>query len=86
MKNWKRQGKNHRKFSNGRSRFATVREKCLENEIYSRSGSFVDGQGHLERTWKVREKAVNLKINRYGRQSSENLSCSRGERVYFLMR
>ena len=29
----------------------------------------MDGQGKLERTWKVR----NLKINSYGRQSSENL-------------
>ena len=27
---------------------ATVREKCLENEIFSRSGNFVDGQGNLE--------------------------------------
>ena len=33
----------------------------------------LDGQGHLERTWKVREKSGNLKINGYGRQSSENL-------------
>ena len=34
---------------------------------------FVDGQGNLERTWKVREKSGNLKINGYGRQTSENL-------------
>ena len=33
----------------------------------------MDGQGNLERTWKVREKSGNLKINRYGRQNSENL-------------
>ena len=31
----------------------------------------MDGQGNLERTWKVREKSGNLKINGYGRQSSE---------------
>ena len=31
------------------------------------------GQGNLERTWKVKEKSGNLKINGYGRQSSENL-------------
>ena len=33
-------------------------------------------------------KLGNLKINGYGRQSSENLFifCSRGERMYFLMR
>ena len=34
---------------------------------------FVDGQGNLERTWKVWEKSGNLKINGYDRQSSENL-------------
>ena len=33
----------------------------------------MDGQGNLERTWKVREKSGNSKINSYGRQSSENL-------------
>ena len=33
----------------------------------------MDGQENLERTWKVREKSANLKINGYGRQSSENL-------------
>ena len=37
------------------------------------SWNFVDGQGHLERTWKVREMSGNLKINGHGRQSSENL-------------
>ena len=30
------------------------------------------GQGNLERTFKVREKSGNLKINGYGRQTSEN--------------
>ena len=38
------------------SRVAMVWEKYLENEFFSRSGNFVDGQGNLERTWKVREK------------------------------
>ena len=33
----------------------------------------MDGQGNLERTWKVREKSGNWKIHGYGRQSSENL-------------
>ena len=33
----------------------------------------MDGQGNLERTWKVREKSGNLKINGYGKQFSENL-------------
>ena len=41
----------------------------------------MDGQGNLERTWKVRDFE---KKNGYGRQSSENLFCSRGERMYFL--
>ena len=34
------------------------------------SGNFLYGQGNLERTWKVREKSGNLKINGYGRLSS----------------
>ena len=59
------------------TRVATVREKYLENEIFfqvrEKSGNFVDGQGNLERTWKVRKKSGNWKINGYGRQSSENL-------------
>ena len=45
-------------------RVATVREKYLENEIFSRSeksGNFVNGQGNLERTLKVRGKSGNLK-------------------------
>ena len=33
----------------------------------------MDGQGNLERTWKVRELSWNLKINGYGRQPSANL-------------
>ena len=33
----------------------------------------MDCQGNLERTWKVREKSGNLKINGHGRQCSENL-------------
>ena len=32
----------------------------------------MDGQGNLERIWKVSEKSGNLKINGYGRQTSEN--------------
>ena len=36
-----------------------IREKYLENELFfkvrEKSGNFVDGQGNLERTWKVRE-------------------------------
>ena len=42
-------------------------------QVREKSGNFVDGQGNLERTLKVREKSGNLKINGYGRKSSENL-------------
>ena len=38
----------------GKYNFFQVREK---------SGNFVDGQGNLERTLKVKEKSGNLKIN-----------------------
>ena len=45
----------------------------------------MDGQGNLERTWKVREKSGNLKINSYGWQTSENLFIlfKRGKRCTF---
>ena len=33
----------------------------------------MDGQGNLERTWKVGEKSGNLKIKGYSRESPENL-------------
>ena len=46
----------------------------------------MDGQGNIESTWNVREKSGNLKIIGYGRQSSKNLFCSRGDRMYILMR
>ena len=48
----------------------------------------MDGQGNLEMIWKVRENSGNLKINGYGRQTSDNINvfCSRGEKMYFLMR
>ena len=42
------------------------------------SGNFVDGQGNLERTWKVREKSGNLKIKGYGSLQKFYLFCSRG--------
>ena len=45
--------------------------KCFPGQGKVRD--FVDGQGNLERTWKVREKSGNLKINSCGRQTSENL-------------
>ena len=62
----------------GKRNFFQVREK---------SGNFVDGQGNLERTWKVREKSGKLKINGYGRQTQKGyLFFSRGAKMYFLMR
>ena len=52
------------------------------------SGKFVDGQGNLEMTRKVREKSGNLKMNGCGRQSSENLFIlfERGKDICILMR
>ena len=61
----------------GKQIFFQVREK---------SGNFVDGQGNLERTWKVREKLGDWKINGYGRQSLETLFIlfKRGKDVHSL--
>ena len=44
----------------------------------------MDGLGNLERTWKARKKAGNLKRNGYGRQSSEYLFIlfKRGKEVH----
>ena len=44
------------------------------------------GQENLVRTWKVREKSGNFKINGYGRQSPENqfVLFSRGKDVLSL--
>ena len=42
----------------------------------------MDGQGNLEKTWKVRGKSGNLKINGYGRQISENF-VQEGKRCTF---
>ena len=41
----------------------------MENEFFlqvrEKSGNSVDGKGNLERTWRIREKSGNLKINGY---------------------
>ena len=42
-------------------------------QVREKSGNFVEGQVNLEITWNVGEKSGNLKINGYGRQTSENL-------------
>ena len=61
--------------------------KLIFFQVWEKSGKFVEGQGNLEKTWKVREKSGNLKINGHGRQSPKiHLFCLRGERMYFLMR
>ena len=57
----------------GKARVATVREKYLENEIFSRSGK---SQGILwmaREIWKGLGKSGTSKINGSGKQSSENL-------------
>ena len=45
----------------------------------------MDGQENLERTWNVREKSGNLKINGYDRQSSEKsfILFKRGKDIQF---
>ena len=55
-------------------------------QVREKSGNFVDGQGNLERTWEVREKLGNLKINAYGSLQKIYLFCLKGERIYFLIR
>ena len=45
----------------------------------------MDGQGNLERTWKIREKSGNSKINGYG-SLKKIYTILRGERMYFLIR
>ena len=64
-----RSGKNVRKM-----KFFQVREK---------SGNFVDGQGNLERTLKVREKSGNLKIDSYGSMQKIIYSVQKGKRCTF---
>ena len=61
---------------------ATVREKYLENEIFSRSGNFVDGLGNLERIWKVREKSGKLKMNCDGRHRKFIYSVQEGKGLH----
>ena len=47
----------------------------------------MDGQGNLERIWKVKEKSGNLKIiGMAGKLKKIYLFCARGENMYFLMR
>ena len=55
-------------------------------QVREKSGNFVDGQGNLERTLKVREKSGNLKMAMTGYLWETSLFCSRGERMYFFMR
>ena len=48
------------------NRVATVRKNVWKMKLFPGQGKireFVDGQGNLERPWKVREKSGNLKIN-----------------------
>ena len=43
------------------------------------------GQGNLERTWKVREKSRNLKINGYCSGQKPYLFCSKGKYVVVVV-
>ena len=42
----------------------------------------MDGQGNLERIWKVREKSGNLKINGYGRHRKFIYSVQEGKGLH----
>ena len=42
-------------------------------QVREKSGNFKDGQGNLERTWKVKEKSGNLIMNGLVLYSSENI-------------
>ena len=53
-------------------------------QVREKSGNFVDGQGKLERTWKVRE--FEKKIAMAGSLQKTHLFCSKEERMFFLMR
>ena len=57
-------------------RVARVREKYLENEIFSGEGKvreFCGWSGKFRKDLESQGKSGNLKINGYGRQTSENL-------------
>ena len=41
----------------------------------------MDGQGNLERTWKVRDRSGKLKINSYVNLQKIYLFCSKGEKT-----
>ena len=43
----------------------------------------MDGQGNLERPWKVREKSGNLKINGCGKRPQKIYSVQEGKRCTF---
>ena len=51
-------------------------------QVREKSGNFVDGQGNLERTWIVREKSGNLKINGYGRHRKFIYSVQEGKELH----
>ena len=53
-----------------------VRKKYLENEFFPGQGKvreFCGWPGKFRKALEIREMSGNLKINSYGRQSSENL-------------
>ena len=52
-------------------------------QVREKSGNFVDGQGNLERTWKVREKSGNLKIDSYGSLQTIIYSVQKGKGCTF---
>ena len=68
-------------------RVATVREKYLENEFFPGQGKvreFCGWPGKFRKDLESQGKVREFEKKGHGRQSSENLFCSRWERMYFL--
>ena len=67
-------------------RVATVRENVWKMKSFSGQGKvreFCGWPGNLERTWKVREKSGNLKIDSYGNLQKIICSVQKGKGCTF---
>ena len=58
----------------------------MENDFFSGQGKIRKlSKGNMERTWRVREKSGNMKINGPYSLQKLYLFCSRGKNVTFLL-
>ena len=70
-------------------RVATIREKCLENEFFSRSGKnrgICGWAGKLRKDLESQGKVGEFEKNSYGNLQKIYFFYSKVERIYFLMR